>query len=111
MSKPTPGPWELYVAEELVGNTWVESLPEGSIAIESRNGTGALGQAVAAVPFGNEANARLIAAAPELLEAIKRFLAGSVREQGAHSAECGCSLCAVFRAIAKADGAKDGGGA
>ncbi len=59
MSKPkhTPGPWEYYGQD---GVFYIEEngIPENTLTI-------------ATVEYGNEANARLIAAAPELLEMLR----------------------------------------
>jgi len=68
MNKHTPGPW-------------FTSRPHQTIYIEARIGGGML-QEVGAIgpteggPRQQEANARLIAAAPELLEALQGLLAG-----------------------------------
>ena len=63
MSKHTPGPWDVYVPDDLDGKTY---------GIDGADGS-------AVVYFGFDrtegirdiANARLIAAAPELLEALQ----------------------------------------
>ena len=57
MSKHTPGPWEYR------GHAWVQTADDKKIPIANFNFYAA-----------TEANARLIAAAPELLEASKEML-------------------------------------
>lgn len=53
-----------------------------------------------------EANARLIAAAPDLLAALRRAMAGKSNEGHEHGvppgSQCGCVTCEAFKAIAKA---------
>lgn len=57
LEEATPGTWRLYETEPGIGNAWVDELPEGSVAIETRSGVGALGQAVAATPRTETAEA------------------------------------------------------
>lgn len=49
-------------------------------------------------------NARLIAAAPSLYEALARALCGFDPAKSEHKADCGCTGCQGFRALAKARG-------
>ena len=81
----TPGPWELR------GSRLVTD-PHGVVIAEHISANG---------PGTPEANARLIAAAPELLEALENLLAAQVDPMGikAHKA---CKAAAVV--IAKATG-------
>lgn len=94
MSKPTPGPWRL------------ELLPKGK-----RGGMGGyliLGADglpfMSQLPEGQEANARLIAAAPDLLEACKQAQCScSMRErESGHLVECW--MPDMLAAIKKAEG-------
>jgi hypothetical protein len=69
MTKHTPGPWKAEIDEQV---------PErGAVYVEGPQGW--LNQAVADCGFNDvetdEANARLIAAAPELLEALQSLVA------------------------------------
>ena len=66
MSKHTPGPWQVGMAFDNYGET--------EIAIEHMTPAGNLVVAVALGGLqGQDANARLIAAAPDLLEALKWY--------------------------------------
>ncbi|HEX3941609.1 MAG TPA: hypothetical protein VHX11_09025 [Acidobacteriaceae bacterium] len=60
-TKHTPGPWSRY-NEERCSNIFLESHCHGSVCKIANN-------------LHAEANARLIAAAPELLEALERLIA------------------------------------
>lgn len=95
MSSHTPGPWI------------VDSQPEGTHKIRHNGPYGH--SVVALVPpaegwslLHQDHNARLIAAAPELLEAVKALLADNER---AYPADLGNVAAAAARAaIAKAEG-------
>lgn len=67
MSKHTPGPWEIERYSDgliqIVGNARIVSDDEEIVTT-----------VVEAVARGDEANARLIAAAPELLEALQAVI-------------------------------------
>jgi hypothetical protein len=71
-TKHTPGPWKQY--RDSQGNVRIQgNVPGGPVAfIEEMNNTGGTPQ--------DHANARLIAAAPELLDALKRILEGNTME-------------------------------
>jgi len=56
VSKPTPGPWTYQATPESSNQSYIVSAPEGRVA-----------------SLWSEANARLIAAAPSLLEACKDY--------------------------------------
>lgn len=104
MSKHTPGPWSVpHSADEESGCSC------GYVFSESQRGFGA----VATVPFGGEdenyplakANAKLIAAAPDLLEALQPFLDFADRELDLHGDVIPESIIEAARAaIAKAKG-------
>lgn len=98
MSAHTPGPW-------------FTSRPHGTIYIEARL-RGSTLQEVAAVgpteaPEQQEANARLVAAAPELLEALQLLEAEMVLSGNAGSEDYGWkpAIEKTRAAIAKATGA------
>lgn len=105
-SKHTPGPWAVQNAEECTGRQlddlvkWVVTGDQHSLWISS----GPTWDPEHAEE--SEANARLIAAAPELLEALQ----GTRREIAALVAACGDGVCtaaaleAADTAIAKATG-------
>lgn len=88
----TPGPWE-FSRED------VENKPNYHFIIEDTKG-----ERVIATVHGNdgEANARLIAAAPELLEALKA-LTEHLTDKGGYSTH-GSSFGVAKQAIAKAEG-------
>ena len=92
MSKHTPGPWSIEHDTDITG---VENSPE----------IGCVGKVdvahvyLRAVPGKTQANARLIAAAPELLEALLR----AKRHLSVYSEE----FDMAERAIAKATGATE----
>ncbi|MBP8283830.1 MAG: hypothetical protein KAX46_07945 [Chromatiaceae bacterium] len=70
-SEHTPGPWKTYVSELRGGRYWTVEIPGVDDIIdihETENG---------------EANARLIAAAPELLEAAQAYLRWCEKSLGA----------------------------
>lgn len=91
-SEHTPGPWKVRPADAISPDV---------IAITSN------GVTVAFVPIeeihNEQANARLIAAAPELLEVLKEL-----HPKGVHSAEWGATKkgCRACETIAKATGGK-----
>ena len=64
----TPGPWK--VAENLFGNT---ASYEVYANVETKSGKGGYTRICQITPRDQKANARLIAAAPELLEALERL--------------------------------------
>jgi hypothetical protein len=101
----TPGPWEahgqaIYAGDTYVAQCWDETSRElhaykdavGNIPVPS-NGAEA------------QANARLMASAPELLSALQRF--ASAMEQRSYPELQGIA-CDAFAAIAKATGSKVG---
>ena len=66
----TPGPWE--VAENLFGNT---ASYEVYANVETKSGKGGYTRICQITPRDQKANAALIAAAPELLEALEYAIA------------------------------------
>ena len=64
----TPGPWK--VAENLFGNT---ASYEVYANVETKSGKGGYTRICQITPRDQKANARLIAAAPELLEALEWY--------------------------------------
>lgn len=94
MSEHTPGPWyfghwgdHFWVGPDRTGQT-------GKIA----GAVWGMGEVVEA----GRANARLIAAAPDLLEAVKTAIESAVWR---HQSHCVCEVCEQMRAaIAKAEG-------
>ena len=90
MSKHTPGPWETRRSP-----AWSKDVDIGKIGVF---------QNLAFVSSLNEDDARLIAAAPELLEALRGEL--SAERSDCNDRKCGaCSRCRSYAAIAKAEGA------
>lgn len=87
--RPTPGPWEIR-------DGLIYGIEDGASYLVCD----VVGDPSAAVNEQDEANARLIAAAPELMEACKQMLKWI---------DCGCdpsgkSLASARAAIAKAEG-------
>ena len=80
MSKHTPGPWEY------LGHSWVQTADDKKTPIANFNFFAA-----------TEANARLIAAAPELLEALQDMVSD-------HASLSAATLAFARAAIAKATG-------
>ena len=97
MSEYTPGPWqmhdEFYCHEEIYGNL---DLVDGNVR----------GTLVCEVSENDEsfANARLIAAAPDLLEACKDAADAMSRMDCGEETRMGSALKKVCDAIAKATG-------
>ena len=105
MSKHTPGPWTVH---HFLDNDGVANCPQdcGVYEIEEANETivghqhdGNHGEAI----IEAEANARLIAAAPDLLEACLDAL-GYTECNCAYECVGGCTHGVLKRAIAKAKG-------
>lgn len=65
----TPGPW--YLQTKHVISQWSADIE--CIRIAASEGAFAFGREIALVPIGADDDARLIAAAPDLLEALERI--------------------------------------
>jgi hypothetical protein len=92
----TPGPWKVFTSTDGqkligVGATNGQGITDSDFGIWSWDD-----------PEG-KANALLIAAAPDLLAALKRLLAGSYKND-AHKQPCGCPVCESYSVVAKAEG-------
>lgn len=87
--KHTPGPWEIGTRKD--GSRWFSI------------GNPATGPHYQADIFCSEADARLIAAAPDLLDAAKVTLRALEAEYGRRGAEV--NFPSMYAAIAKAEGA------
>jgi 2-oxo-4-hydroxy-4-carboxy--5-ureidoimidazoline (OHCU) decarboxylase len=105
MSKHTPGPWKAQPREFPEGQWFLEGQWE---VVSTRKAERLIAEAAPHIDSDSEeANARLIAAAPELLEALisaTRCLAWHVEEQGRGVAMDGVTLERARAAIAKARG-------
>jgi hypothetical protein len=86
----TPGPWECSDNSEENGVDTVKG--DANIAVVGLRWTAHAEEL--------QANRRLIAAAPELLNAARRLMAGTGLEP--HDCPCGCCVCEMASAIAKA---------
>ena len=93
-TKHTPGPWKQGYAPGMGGMPAI---------IADANNT-----VLAEMFSDNPANAKLIAAAPEMLEALKNILHMLEGCHGDHSGGIGASKEEAFEAIAQAEG-EDGG--
>lgn len=97
LAKHTPGPWSFTVSAESGGNpsAWNIIAPCGGVVAETGSGT-------------DDANARLIAAAPELLEALVEMLIANhglpANENDEHDPVRACAVVQARAAIAKATG-------
>jgi hypothetical protein len=93
MSKHTPGPWIVAAHEDddegfaVVGGEYQMpvALPQSTVGGEAEE----------------LANARLIAAAPDLFDALRRLLATSRGNASEHEAGCGCAVHEADKAIAR----------
>ena len=96
----TRGPWRI------VRNVANRHDPLGSISIVGEKDGDGWSSKVALVNFRNEANARLIAAAPELYETLKALIDAlpSSEEMAARGKAEGPMLVQARAAIAKAEG-------
>lgn len=101
-AKHTPGPWDYFV-----GN----ANGRGLIRVETAASAATAGVHVASLARGgnSEANARLIAAAPELLEALENMVGTGAQfedycDDSEHDAESRCVFCIARAAIAKVEG-------
>lgn len=110
--KITPGPWEYFEARNYVGYAIA---PKGTLptlaSVERPRGNERLVNVNCFnFPGETEANARLIAAAPELLEALQKFMAaranyGNAFDEGFdHDEDYGDAILAMCEAIEKATG-------
>lgn len=107
MSKHTPGPWRVIKipGQRTQINWWIEAeskeFPEGHKLRWNPI-------SVCCFSSPNKANARLIAAAPEMLEALKRVKPPGHRSGDCYSddyiGKCVCGLEIIEAAIAKAEG-------
>ena len=106
MTEYTPGPWGLFDGTDIWpinadGGGYIARLRFRGEAVETATGDREFPE--------TEANARLIAAAPDLLEAAKDALE-SLTECGPHRSEgldceaCGESIAALRAAILQAEG-------
>lgn len=98
-SKHTPGPWDLGV------NSYnAETRAEGDVLVKKTGKRIAYTGSVHTDREVNKANARLIAAAPELLEALENITAGLNDEEDTMPLIRGSEVKAARKAIAKARG-------
>ena len=91
----TPGPWDVFVIASAAGQSF-RIFKDGAPAVD-----------IAHIPMewaGNGANARLIAAAPELLEALELFLRQAWSKENGLFNIPGSVLKTAQAAIAKAKG-------
>ena len=115
-SGPTPGPWHYHFAaciEEQGTGDYVDATGICTASEEEFMRDGGRGDLVAFVPHDgpHQANARLIAAAPEMLNALRLCLEMEDGPNG-HPCYCDeqyfeggrCHTCTALSAIAKAEG-------
>lgn len=98
MSKYTEGPWSIAFTFNIIGADGRRGVANTGGYSENRNQE--------ACHEENIANASLIAAAPELLDALRRLLATiNPGNADSHSKDCGCVIHEARAAIAKAEAA------
>lgn len=103
-SKHTPGPWAISKINQRIDIISADTLSAKKLSKESNSGF------IIAECFGDddkEANARLIAAAPELLEALQRLVTEasvSVYKYRPDADNVHKAVCLAKTAIAKAEG-------
>ena len=95
MSKHTKGKWEVEICGEALA-TYIVTKDNENIAQLSWTVFGADREEI-------DANARLIASAPELLEACKRFIKNSACQNGCKENDMTCDTQFAKQAIAKAE--------
>lgn len=100
MSKHTKGPWTADIVDDMLWEINSSGADWASIAEVTANILGALRVSTEDA----EANAWLIAAAPELLEACKAILASAPNQVMRDTHPYAIALKAVRAAIAKAEG-------
>ncbi|KKL56790.1 hypothetical protein LCGC14_2241900 [marine sediment metagenome] len=99
MTQHTPGPWKIIEHDHAAGDSWL-SVCRGAVDITHNKPTAGCictSRFSALTPAENMANARLIAAAPELLGTLRELLA----EQPPYEKSPG--IDAARAAIAKAE--------
>ena len=99
--KHTPGPW--YIDKKSIGCRWNIETIKQDIALAQQIMGDDLEQNI------RSANARLIAAAPTLLEAAKKALKKILHKQNGYSLICSksCEHCILESAIAQAEGKEE----
>jgi hypothetical protein len=95
MSTHTPGPWSWDYIESASKDLWVYNAEEWIAAIVAEP---SMEHVLVGCP---RANARLIAAAPELLEALQDLLA-KVEQYYMHASECDAARAAIAKATGEA---------
>lgn len=115
-AKPTPGPWRIArfsgSGEAMRENdgAWMISGPDGPVGRATMQAAAKRGQGHSTPDPEGEANARLIAAAPELLEALRRLRDYNRGEpcpmhpRPISGKGCECAVNQASDAIAKATG-------
>lgn len=92
MSKHTPGPWRMEVVKVMHGMSIDVYAPDGKRIVKD-------------LPNSDEANARLIAAAPELLNVCEQISKSNCCcDDLPESDQWVCPKCMADKAIAKAKG-------
>ncbi len=103
-SQPTPGPWDVRHVSYLFKGAVIDGWDGNTWEIDDQDGSWWIAHAL------TEPNARLIAAAPDLLQALKEATCW-LRGTGKTAAESGCHCetlhevqTLIWAAIAKAEG-------
>jgi hypothetical protein len=100
-TKHTPGPWEIVPKDEMIAPS--------ATHLHIRDTASEFVFAKCLAVGEGEANAHLIAAAPELLEALRWVLANPDHSTGNDDHADHCAACQkVCAAIAKAEGTENG---
>lgn len=110
MSKHTPGPWEVeYLDGEYVTDSWraLHITPaRGGRSVASVWPQRSTSRGVPEIQAEDEANAALIAAAPEMLELLCDLAPEDCEIDGEEIGAEQCKHCRILNVIARAEGRK-----
>lgn len=102
-TKHTPGPWVFHRGEDNTNDNPDHTY--GSVRGRAKNGCNYHIARIWSDTKNYEADARLIAAAPELVEALRELDPANGARTDCNERKCGaCSTCRARAAIAKAEG-------
>lgn len=104
-TKHTPGPWQTYMGTGIVACVHHHGMHGAMQTLVAECNTGTAYPVPREVREQAAANAALIAAAPDMLDALRDLLRGAEHELScAAGPECSCRVSRARAAIAKAEG-------